>query len=103
MNHERISNQRHLLQCYLLLHDFRVESSLETGPLRLKRRADDRNFYLKVDSEWLALRSSATTQSRLDALRLIEFLEANGSARVGLTATGQEVVTPLEPEGGSSR
>ena len=90
MSHERISNQRHLLQCYLLLHDFRVESSLETGPLRLKRRADDRNFYLKVDSEWLALRSSATTQSRLDALRLIEFLEANGSARVGLTATGQE-------------
>lgn len=95
MNRERMSTQRHLLECYLVLHDFRIKASLKTEPLQLTRKADDRDFHLKVDPEWLQIRSHATTQSRLDALGLIPFLLKNGSAWIGVTATGEEVLTRI--------
>ena len=95
MNRQQILTQRHLLECYLFLRDFRIESS-SGGQLHLRRKAESRDFYLKIDDEWLRVKSNATVEQRLNALGLVPFLEQNGSAWIGLTATGQEVVTHLE-------
>ena len=97
MNRQQILTQRHLLECYLFLHDFRIESS-SGEHLQLRRKAESRDFHLKIDDEWLGVKSNATVEQRLNALGLVPFLEQNGSARIGVTATGQEVVTHLEPE-----
>ena len=96
MNHEQMSTQRHLLECYLFLRDFRIEPSSTSEHLQLRRKADCREFHLKVDTEWLEVTSNATIEHRLDVLGLVPFLVQNGSAWIGLTATGQEVVTHLE-------
>ncbi len=88
--------QRHLLECYLFLRHFWIEASSNAGQLQLRRKGDCRIFRLKVDTEWLQLESNATVEHRLDALGLIPFLEKNRLAWIGLTATGQEVVTHLE-------
>lgn len=90
--------QRHLLECYLFLRDFMREPSSNSELLQFSRKFDWRLFHLKVDAEWLQLQSTATVEHRLDALKLVPFLEQNGSAWIRLTATGQEVVTHLEQD-----
>lgn len=99
MSHERILIQRHLLECYLFLRHFWIEASSNAGHLQLRRKGDCRTFRLKVDIEWLQLESNTTVEHRLDALGLIPFLEKNDSAWIGLTATGQEMMTNLEQDG----
>ena len=91
-----MSTQRHLLECCLFLHDFRIEPSSDSDHLQLRKKADHRTFHLKVDAGWLQVQSSATVEQRLDTLGLSHFLEKHGSAWLGLTPTGQEVVTHLE-------
>jgi hypothetical protein len=96
VNSQRASTQQHLLECYLFLHDFRIESSSNQGDLTLRRKADSREFRLKVDIEWLQLKTAITVEHRLNALGLIAFLLRNGAARIGLTVTGQEVLSRFE-------
>jgi hypothetical protein len=96
--HQRLATQRHLLECYLFLRGFHIEPSANSEYLRLTKRADSRNFSLKVDAGWLQVHSPATVEHRLDTLGLVSFLEKHGAARLGLTPTGQELVMNLERE-----
>ena len=89
MSHQEKLTQCHLLECYLFLRDFWIESSSNAEHLQLRRKADRRTFHLKV-------KSHATIEHRLDGLGLIPFLEKNGSAWIRVTSTGQEVITHLE-------
>jgi hypothetical protein len=93
---ERTANQRQLLESYLILNDFRMMPSDKPTTLRLRQAGKDQDFYLSVDPQWLQLITDATVQSRLDTLQLIPFLRKNGSAWLGLTATGEEVITHME-------
>lgn len=96
VNRERITNRRQLLESYLILHDFRIVHPRKTANLQLRRKADDQDYHLRVDLQWLQLTTDATVQSRLDTLGLVPFLQENGSAWIGVTATGQEVITHIE-------
>ena len=98
MNRERIAHRRQLLRSYLILHDFRIVHSRKTTNLHLRRKADDQDYHLRVDPQWLQLTTDVTVRSRLDTLGLVPFLEENGSAWIGVTATGQEVITHIEQE-----
>lgn len=98
MNRGRTPHRRQLLESYLILHDFRVVPSRKATTLRLKRKADGQDYYLRIDAQWLQLTTDATVQSRLDALGLISFLRKNGSAWIGVTATGEEVITHIDRE-----
>lgn len=93
---ERTAHKRQLLEAYLILHDFRIVPSRETTTLRLRGRENDKDYYLSIDPQWLQLTTDATVQSRLDTLGLISFLQENGSAWIGMTATGEEVITRIE-------
>ena len=92
MRDQRKHTQRHLLECYLLLRDFTIMPASTTEHLQLMKKPDVRVFHLKVTAEWLKVPSSATVEQRLSALELVPFLEKNGSAWIGLTRTGQEVI-----------
>ena len=96
VSHQEKLTQCHLLECYLFLRDFWIESSSNAEHLQLRRKADRRTFHLKVNAEWLQMKSHATIEHRLDGLGLIPFLEKNGSAWIRVTSTGQEVITHLE-------
>ena len=90
--------QRHLVECYLFLRGSRREPSANSEYIQLTRRADSRDFCLKIDAAWLQVQSSDTVEHRLDALGLVSFLREHGSGRFGLTPPGQEVVTNPERE-----
>ena len=93
---EQTANRRKkLLESYLILHDFRVVPSEEATILRL-RTPDNKDYHLRIDPQWLRLKTDATVKSRLDKLGLIPFLQENGSAWIGVTATGGEVITHIE-------
>ncbi len=96
MSQQQKLTQCHLVECYLFLRDFWIESSSNAEHLELRRKADQRTFYLKVDAEWLQMKSHATIEHRLDGLGLIRFLEKNGSAWIRVMPTGEEVITHLE-------
>lgn len=55
-------------------------------------------YDLTVEREWIDLKSDKKIAERFDHLQVLPFLLQNKAAWVGVTATGEEVVTHIEKD-----
>ncbi|ULA60613.1 MAG: hypothetical protein LZF60_260008 [Nitrospira sp.] len=94
----RVRHRCQLLESYLILHNVLVISSGNSMTWRLGRPADDQEYCLRIDSQWFQRPTHASVRSRLDTLGLIPFLQQHGSAWIGVTDTGEEMIAHLEDE-----
>ncbi len=97
--------KRQLIEAYLVLHHFRnVESRDQMAfhhaliNLHFCMNSEGRRYDLAVQRQWMDLKSNKTISQRLDTLQVVPFLLENKAAWVGVTTTGQEVITHIEPD-----
>ncbi len=95
---DRSSNRRELIETYLAAYKFCDIRSRDEINLHFCMNAEGARYDLAVEREWLDLTSDRTIAERLDGLELVPFLRRNKAAWVGVTATGQEVITHMEPD-----
>ncbi len=96
MNIDPESNKRELIGSYLTHQGF-TDVHLREGLNVLYSMTDHgRDYQLRVEREWLDLPSTDAIHDRLERLQLIPFLRDNSAAWLGVTATGQEIVTHVD-------
>lgn len=95
---DTVRNRRRQVELYLGRHGFEGISSKEEVNTVVSMQSGGQTYELRMQREWLERLTQATIDARLDSLQLIPFLQANQSAWVGVTTTGEEVVTHIEPD-----
>ena len=95
---ELTSTKRQLIETYLFLHHFRDVRSRDEINLHFCMNREGIRYDLTVEREWIDLRTDKKTSDRLDQLQVVPFLLENKAAWVGVTTTGQEVITQVEPD-----
>lgn len=96
MNIDPESNKRELIGSYLSHRGFTDVRVGEGLNVLYSMTANGRDYQLRVEREWLDLPSTDTIHDRLERLQLIPFLRENSAAWLGVTATGQEIVTHVD-------
>ncbi len=95
---ELASTKRQLIETYLFLHHFRDVRSRDEINLHFGMNLEGVRYDLTVEREWMDLRTDKKTSDRLDQLQVVPFLLENKAAWIGVTTTGQEVITHIEPD-----
>ncbi len=88
--------KRQLIETYLIVHHFRDVTCRDGINLHFSMTRAGLFYDLTIEREWIDLRTDEKTSERLDRLRVVPFLVENKAAWVGVTATGEEVVTHVE-------
>ncbi|QOJ34049.1 MAG: hypothetical protein HRU82_03390 [Nitrospira sp.] len=92
------ATKRQLVETYLFLHNFREVRSRDEINLHFCMNLEGVRYDLTVEREWIDVRTDKKTSDRLDELQVVPFLLQNKVAWIGVTTTGQEVITHLEPD-----
>lgn len=92
------ATKRQLVETYLFLHNFREVRSRDEINLHFCMNLEGVRYDLTVEREWIDLRTDKKTSDRLDQLQVVPFLLENKAAWIGVTTTGQEVITHVEKD-----
>lgn len=95
---ELASTKRQLIETYLFLNRFNDVRSRDEIHIHFRMNHEGVRNDLTVGREWIELPSQNTIAERLDQLQVVPFLLQNKAAWIGVTATGEEVVTHVEPD-----
>lgn len=95
---ELAHSKRQLIETYLFLHHFRDVQSRDEINLHVCMNREGVRYDLTVEREWIDLRTDKKTVDRLDQLQVVPFLLLNKAAWIGVTATGEEVITHVEKD-----
>lgn len=85
--------KRQLIETYLVVHHFRDVSCRDEINLHFSMTRAGLLYHLAIEREWLYLKTDKKMSDRLDQLQVVPFMVEHRAAWVGVTATGQEVVT----------
>jgi hypothetical protein len=89
---------RSQVESYLFFNGFHTIRAREEINVHFVMRSREECYDLVVEREWLAVKTSQSIKERLDHLQVVPFLRQHRAAWVGMSASGQEILTHIETD-----